>query len=501
VNEVIHGDCLEVIKKFPDNYFDSIVTDPPYALGFMGKSWDKFDTASAAQGLNAGATGKAHSHGLAYNDARVFQDWCQQWASEVLRVLTPGAHLLAFGGTRTYHRMACAIEDAGFEIRDSLHWIYGSGFPKSLDVSKAIDKHLGATRPVVETIPDRWAGKGDVLQRATQDVRAEAHITSSATAAAAAADGWGTALKPAHEPVVVARKPLSEKTVAANVLEWGTGGLNIDGCRVENEPGRQSGWSISGSKASGNSSMSGPNYARDPKPDDPAGRWPPNILLTHAADCQPAGTRRVKGSRVDKPRESDEMVSGYSGGLGGHRPARGIGDVDGMETVQAWECADGCPVAGLDAQSGTLTSGTGAVKHASAKGGTKSASIGAENRPEGMPMLCYGDTGGASRFYPQFTWDPDYDFPFMYCAKASPSERPKVDGIAHPTCKPVALMRWLVRLVTPPGGIVLDPFAGTGTTAAACLEEGFSYVLIEREADYMKLIDQRLSRYQPTLFG
>jgi hypothetical protein len=175
------------------------------------------------------------------------------------------------------------------------------------------------------------------------------------------------------------------------------------------------------------------------------GRWPPNILLTHS-DCQPAG------------------------------------------------CADDCPVAGLDAQSGTLTSGTGAVKHASAKGGTKSASIGAENRPEGMPMLCYGDTGGASRFFPQFAWDPDYDFPFMYCAKASPSERPKVDGIAHPTCKPVALMRWLVRLVTPPGGIVLDPFAGSGTTGEACRQEMMKYVLIEREPDYIRLIHARLAQ-------
>jgi DNA modification methylase len=127
-SEIILGDCLDVMKKFPDDYFDSCVCDPPYALGFMGKSWDKFDTASAAQGLKAGATGKAHSHGLVYNDVRAFQDWCQQWAAECLRVLKPGAHLLAFGGTRTYHRLTCAVEDAGLEVRDSLHWIYGSGF-------------------------------------------------------------------------------------------------------------------------------------------------------------------------------------------------------------------------------------------------------------------------------------------------------------------------------------------------------------------------------------
>lgn len=244
------------------------------------------------------------------------------------------------------------------------------------------------------------------------------------------------------------------------------------------------------------------------------GRWPPNILLTHSADCQPAGTRLVRnrsGSITgDEPSPVTDAVYGKRGRIPwkahGTRPG-GFGDAGAdkgdpvpngpvypVEEVQAFTCAPGCPVAGLDIQSGTSSSavrqgGEGEYYDSSRESWRFRRAAGG-----------FTDTGGASRFYPQFTWDPDYDLPFLYCPKASPAERPKVDGIAHPTCKPVSLIRWLVRLVTPPGGIVLDPFAGTGVTAAACLDEGFRYVLIEREADYMKLIEQRLSRRPPSLF-
>ena len=254
-------------------------------------------------------------------------------------------------------------------------------------------------------------------------------LTAPATEDAARWEGWGTALKPAHEPIVLARKPLIG-TVVANVLEWDTGGLNIDGCRVEGKKGIP---------ASPRRAAQGPAYSdlgNDPGTgsgwDPDTGRWPANVLLSEDAAAE------------------------------------------------------------MDEQTGILTSGTGAVKKATGKGGTRSASIGAESRLPGTPNIEYGDSGGASRFFPVFRYQP----------KAPPRERPKAGGIAHPTCKPVALMRWLTRLVTPPGGLVLDPFAGSGTTGEACILEGFRYVLIEREAAYIELINQRLRKHleQPSLF-
>jgi site-specific DNA-methyltransferase (adenine-specific) len=329
---LLHGDCREVLATMEDASVDAVVTDPPYELGFMGKAWD--------------AAGVAHSGDL--------------WA-EVLRVLKPGGHLLAFGGTRTYHRMTVAIEDAGFEVRDSIHWVYGSGFPKSLDVSKAIDK------------------------------------ADTGTAAAAEFEGWGTALKPAHEPIVVARKPLVG-TVAATVLEYGTGALNIDGCRVAGADAP-----LKWETPRGGIWQTDPTATATATTDD-RGRWPANFVLTHAADC---------------------------------------GD----------DCAPCCPVAELDEQSGE----------------------------------------GASRFFTVTEWD---DAPFRYVAKPSCAERNAgLGGLAqrniHPTVKPLDLMRWLVRLVTPPGGVVLDPFAGSGTTLAAAILEGFDCVGVEMTDDYLPLIEGR----------
>lgn len=464
-SEIIHGDCLEVLRDFPDNHFDSVVTDPPYGLEFMGKTWDGSD--GFRRSLNAADTGRDNvfgrtsktspeyrvtgavpqsgkrpvsdqpgSHDEGYRNMKgkepLFQQWCELWAAaECLRVLKPGGHLLAFGGTRTYHRMACAIEDAGFEIRDSLHWIYGSGFPKSLDVSKAIDKQAGAERKVI--------GRGNpmsslgVMHDDDWKSNPEYAITAPATEDATRWEGWGTALKPAHEPVVVARKPLTG-TVAANVLQFGTGALNIDGTRVGNEAvtTHSRGQNTAFPKRPGETTVeeSGRISRQDGiSQEERAGRFPPNILLSEDAAAE------------------------------------------------------------MDRQSGTLTSGTGAVKRATGKGYQPDTLGGKESREVGTPNIEYGDTGGASRFFPVF----------RYQAKAPQKERPKVDGIAHPTCKPLELMRWLVRLVTPPGGLCLDPFAGTGTTGQACRLEGFSYVLIEREEDYIKLINARMYQ-EPTLF-
>ena len=346
-----HGDCLQVMRGLPDASVDAVVTDPPYLIGFMGKGWDGAD----------GIAGKP-----------------EVWR-EALRLLKPGGHLLAFGGTRTWHRLAVAIEDAGFEVRDSIAWLYGSGFPKSLDVSKAIDKAAGAEREVVgQRTTGIGTGKGtvQVMGDGTRD------ITAPATPEAQQWQGWGTALKPVFEPIVVARKPLTG-TVAANVLEHGTGALNIDGCRIGTEvlPAQSRGVSRIGTfeNADGNVTP------------ERSGRWPANVVL----------------------------------------------DEDQADA--------------LDRQSG------------------------------------HDDSGGASRFF--------------YCPKAPTSERPKVDNVAHPTVKPLALMRYLCRLVTPPGGVILEPFAGSGTTVEAALREGFNIIAIERETEYLPLIQERLDRMKEETDG
>ena len=483
-SDIFQGDCRDVLRDFPDDHFDSVVCDPPYELGFMGRKWD--------------------SNGIAY-DMRVW--------SEVFRVMKPGAYLAAFGGTRTYHRMACAIEDAGFEIRDSLHWIYGSGFPKSLDVSKAIDKAAGAEREV--TGEGQPFGRNSVRNRARVEMgwrKTEVNpqggvhqVTSPATDAARQWNGWGTALKPAHEPIVVARKPLAG-TVAANVLEYGTGALNIDGCRVEG-PAGSGHWIRNGEMGTRGIYGAGGQSGEDFGSENPAGgRWPPNILLTHSTDCQPAGSRKVTGtSRADRSPATNAIRSAVlKGGEDGSLnqvQSPGYADADGMETVQAWDCVPGCPVAGMDVQSGPAKSTPFAWKehHSQERTSLNPARDGSMSNPLEITRG-YSDSGGASRFFPQFSWDPEYDMPFMYCAKAPGKERPKVDGVtAHPTVKPLALCRWLVRLVTPPGGKVLDCFAGTGPVGQAARDEGFSYVLIEREPDYIKLINKRLY-HEPSLF-
>ena len=375
---VYHGDCIEIMRTLPDASVDSVVTDPPYLIDFMGKGWDAAD----------GIAGKP-----------------EVWR-EALRVLKPGGHLLAFGGTRTWHRLAVAIEDAGFEVRDSIAWMYGSGFPKSLDVSKAIDKAAGAER-------DRVAYSGGIASDSSNyGGGGVVHVGTKvgdkpATPAAQQWQGFGTALKPAFEPIVVARKPLIG-TVAENVQAHGTGALNIDGCRIGTEilPAQSRGVSRIGTFEGADGNIT----------NERTGRWPANVIL------------------------------------------------------------DESQAAELDRQSGVTTSAL--------TGSERTLDVGRSDLVRQAPRegmrRAHGDSGGASRFF--------------YCAKAPKKERPNVDGIAHPTVKPLNLLRYLVRLVTPPGGTVLEPFAGSGTTVEACILEGFDCIAIEMTDDYLPLINERVRR-------
>jgi DNA modification methylase len=361
VRQLFLGDCLEVLKGLPDNSVDSVVTDPPYGLSFMGKRWD-YDVPSE-----------------------------DIWR-ECLRVLKPGGHLLAFAGTRTQHRMAVRIEDAGFEIRDMIAWVYGSGFPKSLDVSKAIDKAAGVEREVVGINEDYLRRKPNGMKTAgataygysqTQQ-ETDARITAPATDAAKQWQGWGSALKPALEPITLARKPF-KGTIAKNVLTHGTGALNVDGCRV------------SGSDA----------HAA-------VRRWPANLIHDGSDEVTElfpfSQSRKQSGERGTRP-----------GGFGDVGASRG------------------------------------------------------SKKPNGPQ---YDDKGSAARFF--------------YCAKASKADRGLPNN--HPTVKPIELMRYLCRLVTPQGGTVLDPFMGSGTTGKAALLECFAFIGIERDSDYFAIAKDRVGK-------
>lgn len=419
-----HGDCLDVLRELPDCSVDAVVTDPPYGLDFMGKGWDspakmKGHLATGTETRGAFAYGGTHDRGYADHNAAAFGEWCRLWAIEALRVLRPGGHMLAFGGTRTWHRLAVAVEDAGFEIRDSIAWMYGSGFPKSLDVSKAIDKAAGVEREVVGRRSDGVGNTERSLHKAEGFAASrdqEFDVTAPATLDAERWQGWGTALKPAFEPVVVARKPL-DGTVAANVLAHGTGALNIEGCRIEGDRGSGN-WAGQTSRRGyegGWDSTTKPHLEQNA-----LGRWPANVVLD-------------EDQAAELDRQSGELKSGAN-------PTR----------------------RGSDKFRDTFGTFEGQCVCAPARG---------------------ADVGGASRFF--------------YVAKASSRERPRSGDVAHPTVKPLTLMRWLVRLVTPPGGTVLEPFAGSGTTVAACLLEGFKVVAIEREADYLPLIESRIENPEP----
>jgi DNA modification methylase len=448
---LLHGDCLERLRELPACSVDACVTDPPYGLSFMGKKWDY--------------------------DVPGEDIW-----RECLRVLKPGGHLLAFAGTRTQHRMAVRIEDAGFEIRDMIAWVYGSGFPKSLDVGKAIDKCNGetgrllkftewmrttgltarqvdkitgtnmgghyltaASQPAIPT-PALWTllrphcgdvpewvdqlverveaerevvGTKEWSNSASHFVPGEDHsqrvrldITAPATPEAQQWAGWGTALKPALEPITVARKPF-KGTVAANVLEHGTGAINIDGCRVGTEPVKLNSYKSHGAEGCTTLAEGGTHKGESYMSRESLGRWPANLIHDGSDEVVALFPQTTSGAFNQSQRKAQNQKYGQFNGYS-------------------------------------------------------------------EPKQYAGDTGSAARFF--------------YCAKASKADRE--DGNTHPTVKPTDLMRYLCRLVTPPGGIVLDPFMGSGSTGKAAMLDGFRFIGIEREAEYLEIAKQRMQ--EPT---
>jgi site-specific DNA-methyltransferase (adenine-specific) len=498
---ILHGNNIELLKSLPDNSIDAVVTDPPYGLGkepiaeqlmkdwiekgyhevkgsgFMGKEWD------------------------AFVPQPIF------W-KEVFRVLKHGGHVVSFFGTRTYDWGVMAMRFAGFEIRDCIQWLYGSGFPKSYNIAKGIEgkivngsaswndwKKLDGEKEQVN-----WGYSKQQAEQGYRDDYSESNKervgkVNFQSEEAKYWDGWGSALKPANEPIVLARKPLEKGlSIADNVLKWGTGGINIDGCRVGTEERNYKGSGSSPNKINnhgkGDTGIGMLDGSGKDLEFNVSGRFPANVILTHHPECECKGLKKVKGM-IDKPTNRTKTGNTWDEnncGLRKNMPKNsgGYADENGEETIEDWNCHEDCPIKILDEQSGVLKS---------------------------------GDKGGASRFF--------------YVAKASQSERNKgLDDFEkqplafsnqakaelargntefaddtkmhnkvqfrannHPTVKPIKLMQYLARLITPPNGVVLDPFMGSGTTGIACKLEGFDFVGMEQDENYHKIAISRIENY------
>ena len=397
------GDCLDKLKELDENSIDSIVTDPPYGLAFMGKKWD-YDVPSIA----------------------IWQ--------ECFRVLKPGGHLLAFAGSRTYHRMAVRIEDAGFEIRDQIMWLYGSGFPKSLNIGKGVDKKLGNQREIVGENPNHR-----ILQE-TNTMCGEPHSgDGTLTKGNTPYEGWGTALKPAHEPIVMARKPLSEKTVVDNVLKWGTGGINIDDSRISTNEVITTHSRNSKSEHFGQIQ----NHETYQSKGQELGRFPANIILDKEAgkilDEQSGITK--SGNFTQKGQSSNtKQPSGWKTSNRNFKVFKG--DSGGASRFFY------CPKASK------------------------------KDRNEGLDELESKSIKGRD----------DGQDKRSNAYKARPTERKNI----HPTVKPTDLMLYLIRLVTPKGKTTLDPFMGSGSTGKAAIRGGFNFIGIERELEYYNIAKARI---------
>lgn len=417
---ITHSECSKRLDDLEAGSFDSCITDPPYELGFMDKEWDR--------------------SGIAFDP---------KFWEKVKRVLKPGAHIAVFGGSRTYHRIAVGIEDAGFEIRDTIDWIYGEGFAKSHDISKAIDEHFGKKdeRKKVGIKDGARRKDGSVVGRESyedwkdnpstwQERGRDPYERAPATDEAEEWEGWDTQLKPAKEPIIIARKPF-DGTVAENVLENGTGALNIDGCRLPTDEDTSRTVKKAGQEYSLDGGESNNfSYSEEEKQTGghDGGRWPANVIfdpvMAQALNGQ-SGTDLTAGGDVEKKERDDHNVYGTYWGTAEHRS--------------------------------------------------------------------YEDVGGAARYFKTIDYHPEDNIGFFYCPKAKKGEKNRgVDGgNDHVTVKPVELVSYLVRLLTPEGGNTLDPFAGSGTTGMSAFLEGMSAELIEKDESYCEIARQRV-RYTET---
>ena len=442
----IEGDILDGLAVLEDESVEAIVTDPPYELGFMGKTWD-----------NQGVSFRAET-----------------WAA-CLRVLKPGGHIVVFGGTRTHHRMWCAIEDAGFEVREMLLWLYGQGMPKSRNISKDVDRLRGGTREVLGTHQGSGYTRANVEQGA-QNREAQSWKRLSDTPVTEDGEkwnGWGTGLKPSVEPILLARKPLSEKNVAANVLRHGTGALNIDATRnaytsdADKASATPQGRVTSKTVGIGAEPDAARNLARTEiaRPEQ-KGRWPANVIIQCTCDDPqpvPETAHERQGEPSQEQRYDDEGATDLASKPGVRREGGGYAH------------QPECPAGLLDAQTGVLKSGM--MKAGQKRQRSKGAGGYHDNMPdEATAAGTYGDAGGASRFF--------------YCPKATKKERG--EGNTHPTVKPLALMRWLIRMVTPPDGVVLDPFCGSGSTLVAAADEGVGFIGVDVSREYCAIARNRL---------
>lgn len=405
---LLEGNNLETLKTLPDNSVDSVVTDPPYGLSFMNKKWD-YDVPSV-----------------------------ELWR-EVYRVLKPGGHLLSFGGTRTYHRMVVNIEDAGFEIRDQIMWLYGSGFPKSLNIGKAIDKVEGNEREVVGENPYNKL-RGETTDGVwKKGIETGFGGKSMIDKGDSEGEGWGTGLKPANEPIVVARKPISENTIAENFIKWGVGGFNIDECRV----GLQD------------------------------GRFPANIILECICD------EVIKGEKGEVITNNNGInKTGDNGIYGKYKEVVRVNFTDKGDIHTNPEC----PCRLLDDQSGdSKSSGSASRFFYVAKTSKAERNMGLdefEDKESVLPGLNSFDNEG-NRLRADGSIIP-----------------PLVSKNNHPTIKPVNLMSYLCKLVTPNGGVILDPFMGSGGTGIAALLNGFKFIGCELDPEYCRISEARISQYE-----
>ena len=573
-NQVVLGDSRAVLKTLPDASVDAIVTDPPAGIEFMGKEWDTYRTGrlegysappqqikqgeagadpsrfgwmgslpSIKQGANqictvcnhykfsgTPCTCEAPKWAKDTSTRDTFIAFLRDIMAECIRVLKPGGHMLVWSIPRTSHWTATAIEDAGFEIRDCIHHCFGSGFPKSLNVSKALDKMAGAERKVIKPgkgyDPEKnSSGQFNSINPSKEGINTPAFIarigevTAPATPEAVQWDGWGTSLKPAVETWWLCRKPIEAPNVASQVLRTGTGGININGCRVGAEARVNA---PAGNKAGGASyNMGVLGMPEDAEASVAVGRWPSNLVLSHGPGCKRIGSRTVDAPVIN---QFEDGMKPFGDGAGHPYTSKG----GGTEEQAVYDCEPGCPIGKLDEQSGASRS----VPRRGDEGAPLDASQ--ENWRFTRVAGGFEDEGGASRYFANF--EPDYDVPFFYTGKASTTDKntdlrkPKAaedmteadfievcakcvrentlpctceepqlvkhprapKGNPHPTVKSQALMRYLVRLVTPPGGIVLDPFAGSGSTLVAAVAEGFQCLGVEREPEYHHVASTRL---------